>query len=76
MPNTTCTAPVGSIDMAVEGYVIWPCVECFPWHVEVVINDAGVFAREWHAVDCDAFRWLIATVDEDKRLLREKEAGQ
>lgn len=63
-PNTNYSAPVASVDLAAEGWVIWPCLECMPWHLEIVrdIETGEVLAREWHAVDCPA---LAALLDSD-----------
>jgi hypothetical protein len=63
-PNTTYSAPVGSVDLAVENedgspYEIWPCHDCYPWHAEVVRDSADIAIREWHAVDCPQFQRLI-----------------
>lgn len=59
-PNVTYSAPVGSIDLAAIGYVIWPCNDCLPWHVEIIRADDGeIIAREWHAVDCEHFQDLL-----------------
>lgn len=61
-------APVGSIDLATHDddgmpVAIWPCGECLPWHLEVIIGEGGeVFAREWHAIECPAF---VALIDGD-----------
>ncbi|WP_336794135.1 hypothetical protein [Gordonia malaquae] len=65
--NVTYTAPVGSIDMPAfddsgQAYTISPCLECLPWHIEVVLNDVDsgeVMVREWHAVDCPVFKELL-----------------
>jgi hypothetical protein len=55
-------ASIGSIDLAAEGHVIWPCCRCLPWHLEVLrdLETDEVFAREWHAVDCLALVGLLA----------------
>jgi hypothetical protein len=63
-PNTTCCAPVGSVDLAAmndkgEPYEIWPWGSCLPWHAEVVQAGGEVLVREWHAVDCPEFQELI-----------------
>lgn len=63
-PNTTYSAPVGSVDLAAvndqgEPYEIWPCGSCLPWHAEVVQVEGEVLVREWHAVDCPEFQELI-----------------
>jgi hypothetical protein len=33
---------------------IWPCHDCLPWHLEVVVpdDDEEAYIREWHAVGC------------------------
>lgn len=53
------TAPVLSVDLDCEGWEIWPCVECLPWHLEVLTGDRGVFVREWHAAECPRLVDLI-----------------
>jgi hypothetical protein len=63
-PNTTYSAPVGSVDLAAvndqgEPYEIWPCDSCLPWHAEVVQDGGAILVREWHAVDCPDFQELI-----------------
>lgn len=63
-PNTTYTAPVGSIDLKAlreDGtpYEIWPCHDCLPWHAEVIKDDDEIMVREWHAVDCPHFQQLL-----------------
>jgi hypothetical protein len=64
-PNTTYTAPVGSIDLHAfredgTAYEVWPCQECLPWHVEVIQDEGEVMVREWHAVDCARFQESLA----------------
>ncbi|SIH56851.1 Uncharacterised protein [Mycobacteroides abscessus subsp. abscessus] len=64
--NVTYHAPVGSIDLAAfdedgNSCEIRPCPECLPWHAEV-INDPethGVLVREWHAIECPHFEYLL-----------------
>ena len=51
-PDLTYRAPVLSVDLAADGYQIWPCDECLPWHAEVIEDDDGTFVREWHAAEC------------------------
>ncbi|RBQ15361.1 hypothetical protein DP939_36380 [Spongiactinospora rosea] len=63
-PNTTYTAPVGSIDLMhakADGTPneIWPCHDCLPWHAEVVVVDEEIVVREWHAIDCPHFQDLL-----------------
>lgn len=54
--HLTYDAPVLPFDYEPDGDPIWPCVDCLPWHVEVVITpEEGVLIREWHAVDCQVF---------------------
>ncbi|WP_328850983.1 hypothetical protein OG994_23390 [Micromonospora globbae] len=69
-PNTTYSAPVMSVDLFAEGYEIWPCHDCMPWHAEVIQDDSGdVFVREWHAAECPTLAQVLAEVDaEIKRL--------
>jgi hypothetical protein len=68
------TAPVGSIDLAAEGHVIWPCQRCLPWHLEVLRDPETdeTFAREWHAVDCPA---LVALRASEAMLLSSPSGG-
>jgi hypothetical protein len=51
MRTVELNAPIGSIDLAAEGHVIWACGQCAPWHLEVLRDPETdeVFAREWHA---------------------------
>lgn len=60
--RTGYTAPVLSVDLAAEGWEIWPCAECLPWHLEVFRDEDTdeVFAREWHAAECPALQELLA----------------
>ncbi len=64
-PNTTYSAPIGSVDLAAEmddgtPYPIWPCQSCLPWHAEAILDDSGqVFVREWHAVDCEEYQVVL-----------------
>jgi hypothetical protein len=65
-PNITYTAPIGCVDLAAfdesgEPYEIHGCASCLPWNAEVHVDDDGeIFIREWHAVDCEAFKELIS----------------
>lgn len=60
----TYDAPVLCVDMAAEGYEIWPCDECLPWHLEVFVDDDGVVtARAWHAADCPMLEELLLEGD-------------
>ncbi|MFC5668300.1 hypothetical protein ACFP3U_35735 [Kitasatospora misakiensis] len=64
-PQVGYTAPVGSIDLPAfddDGttYEVWPCVDCHPWHAEVILEGQDVLVREWHAVDCPLFQQLLA----------------
>lgn len=47
-------APVLPLDYPIADEPIWPCPDCLPWHVEVVVPDADeeAYIREWHAVGC------------------------
>jgi hypothetical protein len=65
-PNTTYSAPIGSVDLAAtmdDGtpYLIWPCQFCLPRHAEAILDeDSGqLFVREWHAVDCEEFQAVL-----------------
>jgi hypothetical protein len=63
--NITNSAPVGSVDLDASNEdgtpaQIWPCHECYPWHVEVIVEDGNAFVREWHAIDCPTFKELIS----------------
>lgn len=52
-------APVLPVDLDPDGYVIWPCHDCLPWHAEVIKTDDGdTFIREWHAVGCRTLKEL------------------
>ena len=61
-PDLTYHAPVGSVDLAGEGWDIWPCSSCLPWHLEIIRDPETdfIYAREWHAVDCPEFIDLLA----------------
>ncbi len=66
-PNLTYSAPVMSVDLAADGYEIWPCRDCLPWHLEVLRDDSGdVFVREWHAAECPTLVELLADVDAER----------
>jgi hypothetical protein len=60
-PRVTYDAPVMSVDLAAEGWEIWPCHDCLPWHLEIVRDPetGDIAAREWHAVDCPALAELL-----------------
>jgi hypothetical protein len=62
MATVERNAPIGSIDLAAEGHLIWPCGQCVRWHLEVLRDPDTdeVFAREWHADDCPALGRLRA----------------
>jgi hypothetical protein len=67
MKKITYDAPIGSVDLSAfdeqgEPYVIWPCTECRPWHLEILHDPEKelTLVREWHAVGCSNFRSLIA----------------
>lgn len=51
-PRVNLHAPVLPFDYPADGEPIWPCHDCLPWHVEVVVEEDQVLVREWHAVDC------------------------
>ena len=51
-PRVNRDAPVLPFDYPADGEPIWPCLECLPWHVEVVVEEGEIVVREWHAVDC------------------------
>jgi hypothetical protein len=39
--------------------------ECLPWHAEVHIDEGSrVFVREWYAVDCEDFRELLSSAND------------
>ncbi len=71
MQRLSRTAPVGSVDLAAfqdDGtpYVIWPCVDCGPWHAEVITeDDRYVFVREWHALGCPQFQSATANPERE-----------
>lgn len=51
------SASVFPFEYEPDGKAIWPCTECHPWHVEVVVNEVeGVRIREWHAIGCSALK--------------------
>jgi len=58
-PDLTYRAPVLSVDLAADDYLIWPCTDCLPWHAEVVQDDTGLIVREWHAADCPTLAELL-----------------
>lgn len=49
------------VDLPAEGYVIWPCAECTPWHAEIVtdVETGAAVVREWHAVGCAFVREAV-----------------
>jgi hypothetical protein len=53
-PRTTNDAPVLPFDYEPDDSPIWPCPDCYPWHVEVVTDpETGCpLVREWHAIGC------------------------
>lgn len=53
-PRVLLDAPVVPIAMSWEGYEVWPCNDCLPWHAEVSRDlETGEPALvEWHAIDC------------------------
>lgn len=64
-PNVTYNAPVGSVDLLAfkedgTAHEIFACLDCLPWHAEVVRVDGEILVREWHAVDCPQFQELIS----------------
>jgi hypothetical protein len=65
-PDITFHAPIGSIDLRAfnevgEAYEITACMECLPWRAEVVTDPETkeILIREWHAVECGAFKDLL-----------------
>ncbi|PRY13594.1 hypothetical protein [Kineococcus rhizosphaerae] len=54
-PRLTYDAPVLAFDYPADGDPVWPCTECLPWHLEVVVEDGEVLIREWHAAECPVF---------------------
>ncbi len=65
-PNLTYSAPVLSVDLAAEGYQIWPCNDCLPWHAEVVVEDGSdfLYVREWHAAECPTLAEVLRAIAE------------
>jgi hypothetical protein len=62
-PNVTYSAPVLSVDLAADGYQIWPCHDCLPWHAEVVAEEDGYIAvREWHAAECPTLAEVLRAI--------------
>ena len=45
-------APVLPFEYLADDDPIWPCTQCLPWHVEVILRDGEVIVREWHAIEC------------------------
>ena len=71
-PKVGYTAPVASVDLVAfdddgKPYEVWPCHDCYPWHVEVFIDpsDDRIYLREWHAYECPQLQSLIDQVDDD-----------
>ena len=64
-PELTYRAPVLSVDLAADGYQIWPCNDCLPWHTEVIHDYHGLFVREWHAAECPTLASIYAAVGEE-----------
>jgi hypothetical protein len=64
-PNLTYSAPVAWVDLAAEGYEIWPCHDCLPWHAEVIQDDDSdyIFVREWHAAECPTLAQVLADIE-------------
>jgi hypothetical protein len=63
-PHVTNDAPVGSVDLNAHDedgnpYQIWPCLDCYPWHAEVVREGEDLVVREWHAIECPQLVGLI-----------------
>ena len=65
-PWVTFDAPVGTVDIAAfdfdgkgNPWQIHACDNCLPWHAEVVAYGGVTYVREWHAVECPAFRQLL-----------------
>lgn len=52
--QNTYTAPVLPFDYPADEEPIWPCHDCLPWHVEVLLDnpDGLIWVREWHAIGC------------------------
>jgi hypothetical protein len=52
-------APVLAFNYEPEGQLIWPCLDCFPCHLEAVqTEEEALIVREWHAVD-GAFMFVV-----------------
>lgn len=52
------TTPVLPFDYRwTPGEVVWPCPDCLPWHVEVLLDrhEGTVLLREWHAAQCSVW---------------------
>jgi hypothetical protein len=46
-------SPVMPIEYEPDGEPIWPCTQCLPWHIEIILTaEEPLLIREWHAVDC------------------------
>lgn len=64
--RNTYSAPVVPIEYPVDGEPIRPCVECLPWHVDVIPDhpEGGVWVREWHAIGCKWLEWWMSSEEE------------
>lgn len=52
------TEPVLPFDYRwAPGESVWPCRDCLPWHVEVLLDrhQGSVLLREWHAPGCSVW---------------------
>lgn len=66
MSAVTLNAPVAFFDYPPDGESIWPCHDCLPWHIEVLLDpDGSPRIREWHAIGCRVWEW---DDDEEARL--------
>jgi hypothetical protein len=52
------------VDLVAEGYQIWPCHDCLPWHAEVVQDDGDTLVREWHAAGCPTLAAIFDHIKE------------
>lgn len=63
-PKVDYAAPMLSVDLEAFGYEIWPCEECLPWHLEVVVDATDhVLVREWHAAECPVLLELLGDAE-------------
>ena len=63
--KTTYDAPVMFYDHPPDGDPVWPCDDCLPWHVEVLIDpDGSPRIRQWHAIGCRI--WISTEHEEDR----------